>query len=105
MSAKVKLPEEVFVLKKEESVEVTKTVIVEIHEFTKRIDDEEKKKKPIEGPMFKVGEKKFNISVYPEDNRDGSTHIAVYLNNLNEEKIKVSQNMPRLTQAFSVTFC
>ena len=90
MSAKRKPSKEVFVLKSKESVEETVIKIVEIHDFTKRIDDLENKKKPIEGPKFKVGEKDFNIDIYPEDLREGSTHIGVSLCNLNAEKIKAS---------------
>lgn len=73
-------------------VKSEKTVSVEIPDFTKKIDDVENKKKPIHGPKFKVGKKDFHIKIYPEDNREGSTHIAVYLCNpiLNKEKIKAS---------------
>merc|ERR1711974_134029 len=50
--------------------------------------------KSIKSPKFKVAEKEFSIEIYPEDYRDGSTpHIAVYLNNHNEEKIKVSYTL------------
>ena len=88
---KISEPGEEFVLKAEESTEVTKTVSVAIHDFTKKIDDVENKKKPIESPMFKVGEKEFCLAIYPEGkSSEGSTHIVVYLNNLNEEKIKAS---------------
>ena len=89
MSAKRKLPDEDFVLKSGDSTEVTKTVSVTIHDFIKRIDDLENKKKPIEGPDFCVGGKKFRIVIYPED-EDEDDQIGVYLRNLNEEKIKVS---------------
>ena len=75
-----------FVLK----VKAETTVSVSIPEFSKKIDDVENKKEPIDGPKFKVGDKDFSISVYPEDNRDGSTHTAVYMKNLNEEKIRVN---------------
>ena len=83
-------PGEVFVLKSEESTKVTKTVTVEIHDFTKKIDDIDNKKKEIKGPKFKVGEKEFYISIYPEDHHDGSSHIAVYLSNPSKDKIKAS---------------
>lgn len=84
-------PDEVFVLKAEESTEETKTVIVEIHDFSKRIDDLVNKKKPIDGPKFKVGGKELSIQIYPEDwHDDSSIYIGVYLRNHNKEKIKPS---------------
>lgn len=72
----------------EESVGVTKTVTFEIPDFTEKIDDTENKKNSIASPKFKVCGKEFYICVYPEDYRDGSTHIAVYLHNPSDEKIK-----------------
>ena len=68
--------------------EVSKTVIVEIPDLTKNIDDAENKKKPIDGPEFKVGGGKFYVQILPEG--DGSTHIAVYLRNPSKEEIKTS---------------
>ena len=59
-----------------------------IHDFIKRIDDLEKKKKSIEGPDFDVCGKKFRIDIYPEDEEE-EDHIGVCLWNLNDEKIKV----------------
>ena len=53
MSAKkMKLPDEEFLLKTEESVDLTKTVTVQIPDFTKKIDDVENKKKAIYSPTF-----------------------------------------------------
>ena len=89
MSAKRKPSKEVFVLKSKASVEESVIKIVEIHDFSKRIDDLENKKKLIGGPKFKVGEKEFNIAIYPEDPEDPG-HISVFLCNLNGEKIKAS---------------
>ena len=92
MSAKRKLPDEVFILKKEESVEVTKTVFVEIHEFTKRIDDVKNKKNRIECPMFKVGEGEVHIDIHPENKTED--HIGVYVynsyNSISNGKMKLS---------------
>ena len=80
-------PREDFVLKSEESIEVTKTVSVTIPDFTKKIDDFDNKKKPIEGPKFKVGEKDFSFLIFPEHLKG---LIAVYLVNNNLENIETS---------------
>ena len=74
-------------LKTEESLA---TVSVKIPDFSKKIDDLENKKKPINGPKFKVCGKEFYICVYPEDDRDDSPCIGVYLHNSTKEKIKIS---------------
>ena len=83
MAAKRKFPDEDFVLKKEESAEETKTVSVTIHDFIKRIDDVE----PIDGPVFRIGEKEFCLDIFPEYSPG---QIGVFLANVNEENITVS---------------
>ena len=80
-------PREAFVLKSEESTEVTKTVSVTIPDFTKKIDDLDNKKKLIKGPKFKVGEKEFSFLIFPEHLKG---FIAVYLANNNFEPIETS---------------
>ena len=83
----LKEQEEMFVLNAEK-VEVTKTVHVEIQDFTKKIDDEENKKKRIISPKFKVGDTSFTVQVYPQDWReDSKEYIAVYLKNEEKEKV------------------
>ena len=68
----------------------TKTFIVTIDEFTKKIDDEKTKNKAIYSPVFKIVSKKLSICVYPEQKIDNYTGIAVYLQNENKEEITAS---------------
>ena len=82
-----KKAQEVFELKSEK-IEENKTVTIAIHDFTKRIDYQEKKKKEIVSPEFKVGDISFTVSVYPQDWRENSTeHISVYLGNKEKEEV------------------
>ena len=83
-------PEEDFELKAEK-IEVNKTVRVAIHDFDKRIDDQENKKKVIISPKFKVGETSLTVHVHPQDYREDSKEaIAVYLHNEGKDKITAS---------------
>ena len=70
-------------------VKAETTFSVSIPDFSKEIDDVENKKKSNKGPKFKVGEKEFIIAIKPENLRGDGSHIGVYQDNLNEEKIKV----------------
>ena len=73
---------------KAEETEVVKTVNIAIHDFTKRIDDQENKKKKFPSPEFKVGDTSFTVQVYPQDWReDSQEYIAVYLSNEGKEKV------------------
>ena len=47
--------------------EVTKTICVEIKNFTAKIDDLDNKKKSIDSPRFTVDGKELSVGVYPED--------------------------------------
>ena len=72
-----------------EKIEEKKTVDIAIHDFTKRIDDQDNKKKGIFSPMFTVGDTSLKVCVHPQDWRDDSAeYIAVYL--YNEEKENVT---------------
>ena len=90
--------DELFVLETKSTTSETKTVRVEIHDFTNKIEDEKNKKKPIDSPTFKIVGKKLAIRVYPEETREDSTGVGFYLRNLNEEQITV-------TATFMVTGC
>ena len=90
--------DELFVLETKSTTSETKTVRVEIHDFTNKIEDEKNKKKPIDSPTFKIVGKKLAIRVYPEETREDSTGVGFYLRNLNEEQITV-------TATFIVTGC
>ena len=46
--------------------EETKTISIEIKDFTEKIDDVDNKMKPIESPSFTVAGKKLQIDVFPE---------------------------------------
>jgi len=71
--------------------EVTETICVEIKNFTEKIDDLDKKKKPIDSPKFKLAGKELYVCVYPEDYREDSLQfIAVYLTNYSKESIIAS---------------
>ena len=69
--------------------EFKKSVSIDIHDFTERINDQGNKKKEIISPKFKVGETSLTLYVHPQDWRENSQeYIAVYLSN--EEKKKVN---------------
>ena len=72
--------------------EVTKTISVQIKDFTKKINDLENKNKPIESPVFKVAGKELSIRVYPGGIPEGSGGVSVYLSNRSKESIKVAVN-------------
>ena len=84
----LKEQEEMFVLNAEK-VEVTKTVHVEIQDFTKKIDDEENKKKRIISPKFKVGDTSFTVRVYPQQHwkENFGESIAVCIDNEEKENV------------------
>ena len=78
--------EELFVHKTNWIAETTKKII-EIHDFTQKIDDGDKNLK-IYSPKFKLAGVDFSIAVYPYQEHDGSGFIGVFLNNYsNEDKM------------------
>ena len=72
------------------STSETKTFMVVIQDFNKKIDDLKTKNQAIHTPVFKIVGKKMSISVYPVIRQDNDTGIGVYLNNENNEEIIVS---------------
>ena len=80
--------ESVKVIEMTEEIEYKKSVSITIHDFTKRIDDEENKKKKIVSSRFKVGETSLTVGVYPQYNEENSKeNIGVYLRNEEEENV------------------
>ena len=79
--------DEVFVLETKSTTSETKTVMVEIHDFTKKIENEQNKHKPIDSPSFNMVGKKLAVRVYPEEAREDSPGVGVYLMNQNKEQI------------------
>ena len=78
--------DEVFVLKKKQEVTASKTVSITIPDFLVEINDENTKKKQIESPTFKIGDKKFALKVYA-----GSRHvILVGIITFNNEEVVLS---------------
>ena len=66
--------------------EVTKTICVEIKNFTAKIDDLENKKKSIDSPRFTMDGKELYVRVYPEDDDENAGEsICVYLFNNSKE--------------------
>ena len=72
--------DELFELKTKLVLESVKKTI-KLHDFIKKIEDQEKKIKAIVSPKFKVAEIEFSIIVYPE--YDG--FIGVFLRNYSKE--------------------
>ena len=83
--------EEIFILKTEK-IDRNKTVKVEIHNFNKKIYDQENKKEPIISPKFKIGDTSLAVHVYPQDlvQKNSREFIAVYLVNEEEDIITAS---------------
>ena len=79
---------------KTEIMEVNKTDRVAIHNFIKRINDQENKKKVIISPQFQVGDTSLTVRVYPQDFRENSKEaIAVYLWNYGKDKITATYTL------------
>ena len=95
--------DEFFVLETKSSTSETKTVRVEIHDFTKKMEDEKNKKKPIDSPTFKIVGKKLAIRVRPDVTFEDSTGVGVYLMNLNKEKITASATFTILNKKMTLT--
>ena len=62
--------------------------VVDIHDFRKKIDDNEIKGKEIQTPMFKLGGVEMAIKVVPD--YDSSGYIAVFLYNLSDQDQLIS---------------
>ena len=78
-------PDEFFVMETNRTTSETKTVRLEIHDFTEKLKDEYFKKEPIMSPTFDIVGKKLAISIDPEEQNSGG--IAIYLRNLDKDKI------------------
>ena len=72
---------------------MTDTIRVKIQDFTKKIDDLENKKKPINSPKFTLAGKELYVRIHPEDWRENSGEfIGVYLYNNSKESITATFN-------------
>ena len=90
-------PDVFFVLENKSTTSETKTVRIDIPDFTKKIQDEANKMKPIDAPPFKIAGKKMAVSVQPYEARENSRGIGVYLVNLTEDE--------KLTATFTMIVC
>ena len=72
--------DELCVLKTSLISESTKKII-EIHDFIKKIEDEEKNQLKISSPMFKLAGVDFSIEVYPDYQGSGNIDIDVHFRN------------------------
>ena len=76
--------------------DVTKTISVKIKDFTKKMDDLENNKKPIDSPKFTMASKELYIKVcpggYPGPHNSGK-FISVYLSHQCKESISVTANL------------
>ena len=76
-------PDEFFVLETKRTTSETKTVRLEIHDYTEKMKDEHFKKEPIMTPTFDIVGKKLAISIDPEEQNSGG--IAIFLRNQDKE--------------------
>ena len=68
--------------------EVTKTIFVEIQDFTEKIDDLENKKKPIDSPRFELAGHELCVTIYPQVPPDNfGEFIFVSLFNCSQESV------------------
>ena len=83
-------PDESLVFKKYKS-SVTKTINMEIHDFSKEIENEETKKNPIESPIMTLGDIDLCIVVFPCHD-DGNTLLRFWLLNQQQKNILISMS-------------